>query len=188
MGVHWLPRTLRVLLCPGEFEGKGKLLKDVKNTFRNVEKMLKHSRWFDDEWGVYNRGPYLQLYKSNWYNHNNSGVHFETFIEAAQLKKKAFPVLMHAEEDCPFQMEFIKRFLDLEGSRIAKWSGWSIENQGYSVLQKIVPLGVKKLENRIYEELCQLQLLAASIDQTLTTLSKEDLCPSRNIGISDETK
>ena len=50
--------------------------------------MLKNSRWFDDEWAVYNRGPYLQLYKSGWYNHNNSGVHFETFIEAAQLKKK----------------------------------------------------------------------------------------------------
>lgn len=168
-------RTLRVLLRRGALEVKGKLLKDVKNTFRNVEKMLKHSRWFDDEWRVYNRGPYLQLYKSSWYNHNNSGVHFETFIEAVQLKKKAFPVLMHAEEDCPFQTEFIKRFLDLEGNRIAKWRGWSIENQGYSVLQKIVPLGVKKLEDRIYEEFCQLKLLAASIDKTVTTLSKENL-------------
>ena len=149
-------------------------MKDTKNTFSNVEKMLKNSRWFDDEWGVYNRGLYLQLYKSGWYNHNNSGVHFETFIEAAQLKKKAFPILMHAEEDCPCQTEFIQKLLCLEGNRIAEWRGWLIENKGHSVLQKIVPLGIKKLEDRIYAELCQLQVLSASIDRTLATLSNED--------------
>ena len=49
-----------------------------------------------------------------------------------------------------------------------------IENKGHSVLQKIVPLGIKKLEDRIYAELCQLQVLAASIDKTLAALAKED--------------
>ena len=136
--------------------------------------MLKNSRWFDDEWAVYKRGRYLQLYKSGWYNHNNSGVHFETFIETAHVNKKAFPILMHAEEDCPLQTEFIKRFLDFERNRLANWNGWSIEGEGYKVLQKTVPLDVKKLEDRIYAEFCQLQVLGASIDRTLATLSRED--------------
>ncbi len=135
--------------------------------------MLRQAHWFDDDWRVYNRGPYLQLYKFNWYNESNSGVHFETFIETAQLKKKAFPVLMHAEEDCPSQTEFIRRFLDLEGDRLEKWKGYSVEGRGYSVLQKTLPLNYKNLESRIFGELCQLRLLANSIDKTLISLSSE---------------
>ena len=49
-----------------------------------------------------------------------------------------------------------------------------MEGEGYKVLQKTVPLVVKKLEDRIYAELCQLQVLGASIDRTLATLSRED--------------
>ena len=79
---------------------------------------------------------------------------------------------MHAEEDCPWQTEFTKNFLDLEGNRITEWRGWSIENKGYCVLQKIVPLGIKKLEDRICADLCQLQVLAASIDKTLAIWPK----------------
>jgi hypothetical protein len=148
-------------------------LKDVNNIFRNVEKMLGQARWFDHDWRVYNRGPYLQLYKSNWCNENNSGVHFETFIESPQIRKKTFPVLMHAEEDCILQAEFIHRFLLQERDRIKKWKGYSIEGRGYSVLQKILPLNYKNLESRIFGELCQLRLLAESIDKTLARLSQE---------------
>ena len=79
---------------------------------------------------------------------------------------------MHAEEDCPCQTEFIQNFYALREIN-TEWRGWSIEHKGYSVLRKVVPLGVRSL-NRIYAEFCQLQLLAASIDRTLATLSNED--------------
>ena len=82
-------------------------MKDVKKIFRNVENQLRQASWFGEEWRTFNRGPYIQLYKSNWFNENNSGIHFETFIETPQLKNKAFPVLMHAEEDCMRQSLFI---------------------------------------------------------------------------------
>ena len=81
---------------------------------------------------------------------------------------------MHAKEDCPCQTEFIQKFLCLEGNRITEWRGWSIENKRYCVLQKIAPLGVKKLEDRIYAKLCQIQVLATRVDRTLATLTKED--------------
>ena len=53
-----------------------------------LEKLLKEA-WFDEDWEIYTRGPYLQLYKTNWFNHNQGGIHFETSIEAPQLKEKA---------------------------------------------------------------------------------------------------
>jgi hypothetical protein len=89
-------------------------VKDVKGVFRNLEKKLRQSNWFGDDWEIYNRGVYLQLYKVDWHNQNQGGVHFETYIEAPQIKKKEFPICMHAEEDCPSQPEFIQKFKNLE--------------------------------------------------------------------------
>ena len=98
-------------------------MKYVKKIFRNVENQLRQASWFGEEWRTFNRGPYIQLYKSNWFNENNSGNHFETFIETPQLQNKAFPVLMHAEEDCMHRAEFVHQFLDLEKESIKAWGG-----------------------------------------------------------------
>ena len=56
-------------------------MKNIKNIFRNLEKKLKQASWFEPDWEIYNRGEYLQLYKANWHNENQGGIHFETYIE-----------------------------------------------------------------------------------------------------------
>ena len=145
-------------------------MKDIKNIFRNVEKRLRASRWFEDEWEIYNRGTYLQLAKSNWYNGSQGGVHFETYIEAPQVKKKAFPVCMHAEEDCPSQARFIDDFLQLEQARIRSWKGYQVIGGGYSICQRELPLNFKNLEERLLEELNRLRQLESSVDKVLQSL------------------
>ncbi|MBL6738000.1 MAG: hypothetical protein ISQ57_05930 [Litoricola sp.] len=145
-------------------------MKDIKNIFRNLEKKLVQSNWFEDDWTIYNRGVYLQLYKVNWHNHNQGGVHFETYIEQPQIKRKAFPVCMHAEEDCPSQSEFIQRFLALERDRIQGWKGYETSGKGYSICQRNLPLNFKNLEQRLFDELNQLRQLETSIDQVLREL------------------
>ena len=145
-------------------------MKDAKNTFRRLQTKLNESRWFGDDWEIYNRGAYLQLYKTNWYNDNQGGVHFETYIEAREIKQKRFPVCLHAEEDCPSQQLFIRSLIDLEASRIRSWKGYEVVGEGYSICQKSIPLNVKNLEERLYTELNQLRQLESSIDQVLSTL------------------
>lgn len=145
-------------------------MKDVKNVFRILEKKLRQARWFDNEWDIYNRGNYLQLFKDSWHNGNQGGVHFETFIEAPQLKAKAFPICLHAEEDCPAQARFIQMILDLEGKRIQGWKGYEIIGDGYTICQRSLPLNFKNLEDRLIEELNRLRQLEPTIDQILHTL------------------
>lgn len=145
-------------------------MKDVKGVFRNLEKMLRQASWFDDEWEIYNRGNYMQLYKANWCNQNQGGIHFETFIEAAQIKKKEFPVCLHAEQDCPCQAEFIRQLIALEGERINSWKGYKVVDNSYGVCQRTLPLNFKNLEQRLFEEFNRLRTLEASIDQTLRQL------------------
>ena len=145
-------------------------MKDIKNIFRNLEKMLKQSTWFDNDWEIYNRGVYLQLYKGNWHNQNQGGIHFETYIEAPQIKQKAFPICMHAEEDCPSQSEFIQQFLELEGDRIRSWKKYQTIGRGYNICQRTLPLNFKNLEQRLFEEFNRLRQLETSVEQVLRQL------------------
>jgi hypothetical protein len=145
-------------------------MKDIKKIFHNLEEKLKQSNWFEDEWKIYNRGAYLQLYKVNWHNHNQGGIHFETYIEAPQIKQKAFPVCMHAEEDCPSQSEFIQKFLALEGDRIKSWKGYQAGGKNYSICQRTLPLNFKNLEQRIFDEFNRLRQLESGVEQALRTL------------------
>ncbi|WP_339386484.1 hypothetical protein [Vibrio caribbeanicus] len=145
-------------------------MKDIKGVFRNLEKMLEQANWFDENWEIYNRGNYLQLYKVNWFNQKQGGVHFETFIEAQQIKNKSFPVCVHAEEDCPSQSKFIRELLALEHKRIESWKGYKTLNNSYGVCQRTLPLNFKNLEQRLYEEFNRLRTLESSIDRILSDL------------------
>ena len=120
-------------------------MKNIKNIFRNLEKKLKQASWFEPDWEIYNRGEYLQLYKANWHNENQGGIHFETYIEAPQIKDKAFPICMHAEDDCPSQQLFIQKFLEIEGDRIRQWKGYRTVGKGYTICQRSMPLNFKKI-------------------------------------------
>jgi len=145
-------------------------MKDVKSVFRNLEKMLQQASWFDDDWEIYNRGNYMQVYKASWFNQNQGGIHFETFIEGPQIKQKAFPICMHVEEDCPSQSEFIEKFLALENDQIKNWKGYNMLKSNYGICQRTLPLNFKNLEQRLFEEFNRLRLLATSIDEVLSDL------------------
>ncbi len=143
-------------------------MKNIKGVFRNLEKKLTKSSWFAEGWNIYNRGVYLQLYKDSWHNDNQGGVHFETFIEANEIRQKEFPICLHAEEDCPSQQQFIQELLALEGDRIKSWKGYKTVGKGYTICMRTLPLNFKSLEQRLLEELNRLRQLEASIDQALS--------------------
>ena len=145
-------------------------MKDIKKIFRNLEKKLNQSNWFEDDWEIYNRGVYLQLYKADWHNQNQGGIHFETYIEAPQIKQKTFPICMHAEDDCPSQSEFIQKFLEIEGDRIKSWKGYHVVGTGYSICQRTLPLNFKNLEQRLFEEFNRLRQLETGVEQALRAL------------------
>ena len=112
-------------------------MKNSKAVFRSLERMLMQCNWFTDDWNIYNRGEYLQLYKDGWYNHNQGGIHFETYIEAREIRQKSFPICVHAEEDCPSQQRFIEELMILEGDRIRSWKGYKAVGSGYTIACEI---------------------------------------------------
>ena len=128
------------------------------------------SNWFNEGWEIYNRGCYLQLYKTTWYNQNQGGVHFETFIESPQIRSKSFPICLHAEEDCPSRDEFIERFISLSADQLEDLKGYKTIAKGYSIFERVLPLNFKNLDSRIYEELNKLRKIEIAIDTALSEL------------------
>ena len=147
-------------------------MKNSKTVFRNLESRLTQARWFADGWTIYNRGEYLQLSKENWYNENQGGIHFETYIEAREIRQKAFPICVHAEEDCPSQARFIQELLALEGDRIKGWKGYKTVGQGYTICVRTLPLKAKNLDQRIFEEFTRLRQLEAGIEAALDRVAR----------------
>ena len=131
------------------------------------------SSWFKNGWNIYNRGEYLQLYKDNWHNHNQSGIHFETYIEAREIRQKEFPICVHAEEDCPSQERFIEELLNLEGDKIRKWKGYKTIGKGYAICERKLSLNSKNIEQRIFEELSRLRKLEAGIQEALNRVNPD---------------
>ena len=89
-------------------------MKNVKSIFRSVEEKLNSLSWFNDDWEIYNRGDYLQLAKVNWYNGNQGGVHFETYIEASQIKEKLFLFLCMQKKTARRRENLFKNSLSLK--------------------------------------------------------------------------
>ena len=148
-------------------------MKDIKSVFRNLQGMLKDMAWFDDDWEIYNRGVYMQLYKSNWYNSAQGGIHFETFIEDAQCRMKTFPICFHAEDDCPFRQRFMDELIKSEGQRIQGWRGYRLVRKGYTICERMLTLNFKGLEERLLQDFNQLRQLQDAIDRTLIQLEGE---------------
>jgi len=149
-------------------------MKNSKGIFRSLEKKLMMTSWFDDGWNIYNRGEYLQLYKDDWYNHNQGGIHFEAYIEAREIRQKEFPICLHAEEDCPSQQEFIQELLILEGERIRNWKGYKTVGKGYTICFRMLPIKSKNLDQRIFEELSRLRKLESGIEEALRRVTQRD--------------
>ena len=147
-------------------------MKNSKSLFRNLEKRLMQSSWFENGWNIYNRGEYLQLYKDGWHNDNQGGVHFETYIESREIQRKEFPICVHAEGDCPSQERFIQELLALEGERIKSWKGYKIIGKDYMICERRLPLRSKNLDERIFQELIRLRKLEDSIDMVLNRIGQ----------------
>ena len=68
------------------------------------------------------------------------------------------------------KIEFMQKFLELEGDRIKSWKGYQTVGTGYTICQKNLPLNFKNLEQRIFEELNRLRQLESNVEKVLHAL------------------
>ena len=122
-------------------------MKNIKGVFRNLERLLSNAKWFGDDWHIYNRGEYLQLYKGSWHNDNQGGVHFETFIRRVRFDRRRSRFASTRKKTAPAR--FIQELVALEGKRMQTWKGRC--RAGLQHLRADATAGYQELEQRLFE-------------------------------------
>ena len=73
--------------------------------FQQVSERLKAYSWFTNDWEILvyyfgqedRQNPGFRLQKTNWFNDPDAGIHFESWMGNADLKRSAIPISMHFE-------------------------------------------------------------------------------------------
>ncbi len=142
-------------------------MKNLKPLFQDLEAGIRAARWFTDDWTIYNRGVYLQLAKTTWHNQDQGGIHFETSIEAPQIKAGLVPISLHVETDVPAADVVAGRLRAVVHDRFDAWKGYKLGSGGYLVCERQLPLHLRQLPSQWREEFHRLQALVPLIDAVL---------------------
>ncbi len=118
----------------------------------------------------------LHVYRSNWFNEDRQGIHFETFIGPKEWKKKQIQIAMHIfhVENIPgtslkrraVAVPFVDEIYDL----VSSWEGYSFRTGKYGAhpFTKHLSIESETIEAALAAELLKLCLkLGPKMDRTL---------------------
>ena len=161
---------------------------DVENRFASyyenflaVAERLKAQDWFNDEWKIVvkyygegnNRNPGFTMYKSNWFD---GGIHFESWMGNADVKRSAVPISMHFETN--YEKSRIKRgkfyayLLEYGQAAIEQLEDYSISPKSYQFTINRVPYTDDTFIDVMVGEYEKLVALAAVIDAAIDTVQE----------------
>lgn len=121
----------------------------------------------------------LQVFRTNWFNEDRQGIHFETFIGPKEWKKKQIQIAMHIFHTGSIPGTSIKRravavpFVDHIYETVASWDGYVFRTGKYGAhpFTKTLAFDVGMLEEQLAEELLRLCLtLGPKMDETLKSV------------------
>lgn len=144
--------------------------------FNQVAERLKEQPWYNDEWTTVvkyygegnNRNPGFTLYKSNWFD---GGIHFESWMGNADIKRSAVPISMHFETN--YEKSGIKRgkfhdYILEEGKAvIEQLDGYTVSPKSMQLLINRKPYTEDEFVAIMFQEYCKLQLLSGFIDDAI---------------------
>lgn len=157
------------------------LLATYYEKFHEVADVLKQQAWYADEWTIVvdyygegnRRNPGFTLYKSNWFD---GGIHFESWMGNADVKRSAVPVAMHFETN--YEASGIRRgqfheFILAEGKAvIEQLNGYSLSPKSFQLLINRTPYTQEDFVNVMVREYCKLQELAPVIDAAIEAVQE----------------
>eukprot|EP00931_Biecheleriopsis_adriatica_P011382 TRINITY_DN112474_c0_g1_i1.p1 TRINITY_DN112474_c0_g1~~TRINITY_DN112474_c0_g1_i1.p1 ORF type:complete len:173 (-),score=25.46 TRINITY_DN112474_c0_g1_i1:37-555(-) len=89
---------------------------------------------------------YLHLSRPHWGDQHMNGIHFETYILRGELRERRAKVMLHCENGCPFQQEFMERMTERLRRADSKAESERILDSGYGKYRILGPQGCSVCE------------------------------------------
>lgn len=152
--------------------------------FKDAATQLRAQDWFTDEWEVivayYGEGNHpnlgFTLQKKNWFNDPSGGIHFESWIGNADVKRSAVPIAMHFEPS--YERSKIRRgkFHDyvLEHGKaiIDELEGYKLSPKSMQLLMNRIPFTDDTLVDMMVGEYNKLHKLGAIFDAAIEAVQE----------------
>ena len=138
---------------------------EVNHLFDELVEHIESAPWFTEDWRMSRDGSYMHVTKTNWYDDNGQGVHFEVYVGDTEIEAKQFPILMHAETDVPNWEQFVNRM------RIAlqyEIPSFMRETDEYTILKEMHPLDKETFVKEVVDALTELQFVVPFVDMCLS--------------------
>ena len=163
------------------------MTQDIERQFRTAADQLRRLKWFRGDWILQHTEsdpggtPWvgMQLAKSNWFNDDGMGIHFETWVGEKDLKKSRLPFVLHILHQRLFPgtettaVEFMRRWHTIPepAELISSWPGYKAgRSKPFKGEHKFDP---ERISEIVVDEFTRLHVLGSYVDQVL-----RDLIPS----------
>ena len=152
--------------------------------FQQVSERLNACDWFTGGWEILvyyfgqgeQQNPGFRLQKTGWFNDPGPGIHFESWLGNADLKRSAIPISMHFEASYKAvgirRGEFYDYILEQGKSTFDKLKGYTISPKSYQLFINRIPFTADSLVEIMETEYGKLQALGSVIDEAIHVLRK----------------
>ena len=151
----------------------------IAGQFEELEQNMTAAGWFNQDWKMrwhysndqYGEGIGCQLSKSNWYNQNENGIHFDAFVREGGEENPTIAVMMHVHAGFPKPAEFIERFVTENSATLENWENAKImPNHPLMPFLVKVPYTKDTIAEVLEAEYNRLRQLEPLIDRTIAEI------------------
>jgi len=163
-----------------------KSLADFDLIYQELAVALKKQKWFKSHWeakaGLFPnatepKSVAIQVYKDTWFNSDGRGIHFESWMTNADIKRGTSNVVLHIESSKDRTgingKVLVKTLFDTAGTKITKWEGYETKPT-YTMQPFIKKLAITpgNLLKSLLAEFNRLEEISAAIDHAIIESKK----------------
>jgi len=161
-------------------------LADFESIYQDLAVTLRKQKWFKSHWeakaGLFPnakepRSVAIQVYKDSWFNDEGRGIHFESWMTNADIRRGTSNVVLHIESSKERTgingKVLVKTLFDAAGVKIATWDGY--ETKPTYTMQpfiKKLPITPDNLLSSLLAEFNRLKAISAFIDDAILESKK----------------
>jgi hypothetical protein len=159
---------------------------DCSAVYLKLASSLKREKWFTKHWAALaglhpnDKEPKsiaIQVFKDTWFNDDGRGIHLESWMTNADVRRGTCNVVLHIESSKERTgingKALVKALFAIEGKKIEGWEGYQTK-ESYTMQPFIRKMTITEdtMHDQLLSEFNRLSTIADSIDKAIIEAKK----------------
>jgi len=161
-------------------------LSDYASLYQELATTLQKETWYENGWqtsaGFFPnaqepKSVFIQLFRDSWFNEEGKGIHFESWMTNADVKRGTASVVIHIESSKARTgvngKSLVKHLLGEVGDNISAWEGYAIkETYTMQPFIKKMEVSPETIVGDLQIEFNRLETIADAVDAAIVEAMK----------------